>query len=283
MRDLAVDDALHLEAQRGGRALLDHAEAEIDVALGAGWRSCTSRSSSISTPRPAASTFTTPPHASDSTPGQQQQRLRVERLAEAHRVEQHGRLRVGRVVHDLHHAHLVDVLARAGEHERQQVVRPTRVDARREARRVARAARGFERLAHAGRDVRRVDHRHDRARHDVLARREDALEVLHRLAGPQVGGRGVAHAVGVEREQRVDVVGREHAVGREPGQLARVPARPCRASAPTARRARDRGAARCSAARALPTLPVLHWMTRYVMRVSRPRSRLRSSLRGGAR
>ena len=32
---LAVDDALHLEAQRRGRALLDHAEAEVDL-LGRG-------------------------------------------------------------------------------------------------------------------------------------------------------------------------------------------------------------------------------------------------------
>ena len=71
---------------------------------GAGRRSCTSRNSSISTPRPAASTFTTPPHANDSTPGIKQQRLGVERLAEAHRVEQHRRLLVVRVVDDLHHA-----------------------------------------------------------------------------------------------------------------------------------------------------------------------------------
>ena len=43
----------------------------------------------------------------------QQQRLGVERLAEAHRLEQHRRLLVVLVVHDLHDAQLLDVLARA--------------------------------------------------------------------------------------------------------------------------------------------------------------------------
>ena len=115
-----------------------------------------------------------------------------------------------------------------------------------------RAARRLERLAHPGRDVRRIDHRHDRARHDVLARREDARQILHRFAGSQIGGRGVAHAVGVEREQRVDVVGgrrRRWARGRPAPPR---PCPPCRASAPTARRARGRDAVRCSATRAGP-------------------------------
>ena len=159
---------------------------------GAGCRSWTSRSSSISTPRPAASALTVPPHANDSTPGIKQQRRRVERLAEAHRVEQHRRLRVGRVVDDLHHAQRVDVLARAGEHERQEVVRPAGIDARREARHAGVAHASSSGRAHLGLDVRREHERHDRARHDVLARRRDARHVGDRFGRSQVGGRGVA-------------------------------------------------------------------------------------------
>ena len=145
-----------------------------------------------------------------------------------------------------------------------QVVGPTGIDARREARRVARCGTR-PRAARACRgDVRRVDHRDDRARHDVLARREDALEVLHRFARPEVGGRGVADAVGVEREQARR---RRWSRARRSARARR--ARPRRAPAlsgecthsPTSSRSGWRSMQR-NACR--PTLPVLHWMTRYL-------------------
>jgi hypothetical protein len=121
------------------------------------------------------------------------------------------RLRVRGVVDDLHHADRLDILALAGEDERQQVVRPARIDAGREARDARVGARILERPAHVVGDVGRVDERDDRARHDVLARRGDARHVRDRLGRAQVRGRGVTDAVRVEREQRVGVVRRDDA------------------------------------------------------------------------
>ena len=57
----------------------------------------------------------------------------VERLTEAHRVEEHLRLHVGGVVEVLLDADRVDALGEPGDHERQQVVREAGVDARGEA------------------------------------------------------------------------------------------------------------------------------------------------------
>ena len=60
-------------------------------------------------------------------------------------------------------------------------------------------------------------------------------------SGPEVGGRGVADALGVGGEQRVDVVGRGHADRVEVGELAGVAPDLLRASGPRGRRARARG------------------------------------------
>ena len=64
--------------------------------------------------------------------------------------------------------------------------------------------------------------RHHRARHHVLARGEDAADVLHRLERAQIRRGGVADAVGVEREDRVDVGGGADADRVRAAQLARV-------------------------------------------------------------
>ena len=66
---LAVDDALHLEAHRRGRALLDDAEAEVDrLAARAGARAPRAARRSRRRGRRRAPS-PTPPHANDSTPG----------------------------------------------------------------------------------------------------------------------------------------------------------------------------------------------------------------------
>ena len=112
----------------------------------------------------------------------------------------------------------------ARERQRQHVVREPGVDPRREEGRPAGAARGLELVAHVGDERRRMHHRHQRRRHDVLAGRQDAGHVLRRLEGPQVGRGGVADAVGVEREQRVGIGGRADARRRQTAQLAGVAA-----------------------------------------------------------
>ena len=136
----------------------------------------------------------------------------VERLAEAHRLEQHLRLVVGRVVDDLEDADLVPALAEArrATSGRTSLAKPGSMPEVKNDVPPARHA-VLELVAHLREERLRVHERHDRARHDVLARGEDAADVLDRLEGPQVGGRGVADAVGVEREERVGVVGRAHA------------------------------------------------------------------------
>ena len=93
---------------------------------------------------------------------------------------------------------------------------------------------------------------------------QDARDVGDRLGRPQVGGRGVAHAVGIEREQRVGVVGRAARRRRRSRRARPRRGRPCRRRAPTPRPARDPGGSRSSRSAWRPTLPVLHWMTRYV-------------------
>src|SRR3989337_1181549 len=65
----------------------------------------------------------------------------------------------------------------------------------------------------------RVDEAHDRARHHILAGREDAAHVLHRLEGAAVGRGGVADAVGVGGEEGVGVVRGLDAGGRQAAEL----------------------------------------------------------------
>jgi hypothetical protein len=166
----------------------------------------------------------------DGTPGKgedagyEQQRRVVEGLGEAHRVEEHGRLVVRGVVEDLHDAHGVDPLAGAEQHDGQRIVREAGVDAGREARRPTLSARRLEALDDVRRRPGREDERHDRGRHHVLPRLENPAEIGDGFGQAHVGGRGVRHAVGVERQQRVRVVGRRHAdLSAEPAQVAGVP------------------------------------------------------------
>ena len=135
----------------------------------------------------------------------------VHRLAESHRFEQDFGLVVGRVVQDLLHAHGFDALGHAGQQQRQHVVREPRVDAGGEERGLAFGARFLEGRGEVGERACGMNERNERARYDVLSRREDRGHVLHRLDGTQVAGRRVAHRVGVHREQRVGVVRCEHA------------------------------------------------------------------------
>ena len=111
---------------------------------------------------------------------------------------------------------------RPGEHQRQDVVREAGVDARREERRLALRARLFELRRHALAERARMHEPDHRARHHVLARREDARDVLHRVEGTPVGGGGVDDAVGVAREQRLGVARRAHAGLRPSAEIARV-------------------------------------------------------------
>jgi len=59
---------------------------------------------------------------------------------------------------------------------------------------------------------------------ELSSEHEGLRATVERFARTEVAGSGVGHAVGVEREQRVDVVGRLDAAGRQPAQLAGVAA-----------------------------------------------------------
>ena len=118
--------------------------------------------------------------------GRQDERHLVDRLAEAHDVEQHLGLVVGGVVEDLHAAHLVDALADAGQHERQPVVGEAGVDAVDPQRHAALLGRGrptprYIVLAHG---APRVLEEHGAGRHDVDARPQEPLEVGDGLEQP---------------------------------------------------------------------------------------------------
>ena len=97
-----------------------------------------------------------------------------------------------------------------------------------------------------------------RRRHDVHARRQDAHQLVdvdpHRV---------VDDAVGLQREQRVDVVGGGHAERLDAAQLADVAADLVRRPGVAPDELESRVARRWPATELLPTLPVVHWTTRY--------------------
>ena len=150
---LPVDDSLHLETHRRGGSRFDDTEAEIDALLGRSPLVHLAQLLDLDA-EPGGEHLHRPAPCEREHTWEQQQRFRVERLAEAHRLEEHLGLRVGRVVDDLHHPQRIDVLAVPREREREQIVRPTRVDARREARHARLDARVFQRLAQLRREMR---------------------------------------------------------------------------------------------------------------------------------
>ena len=132
------------------------------------------------------------------------------------------------------------------------------VDAGAEHRRAAALARVDDAIA-IGAEAAAVDER-GRA-DDVDARFEDAHELVdvrpHRV---------VDDAVGLQREQRVDVVGGGDARRHRCRTAHRRRVRPCRATTRSSRRARARDARRSARTDRLPTLPVVHCTTRIAMR-----------------
>jgi hypothetical protein len=147
--------------------------------------------------------------------GREQERRRVHRLAEAHRLEQDLRLVVRRVVDDLLDADLLPAPGQAREDERQHVVREARVDARGEERRATRRARVGEAIAHLGKNECGWTSGTTELDTTFLPAARMRTDVLDGFERAEVGGRGVADAVGVRGEQRVDVVRRLHP-GRRP-------------------------------------------------------------------
>src|SRR5262249_1097483 len=154
--------------------------------------------------------------------GGEEERGVVERLPEAHRLEEDLGLIIGGVVDDLEDADLFPPLAEPGEHERQEVVREPRIDTRGEEGGAALAAGVGQPVADLGKEGTRVNERDDRARDHVLSRGEDPADVLERLKGAEIRRRRVADAVGVEREQRIGVGGGADADRRETAERARI-------------------------------------------------------------
>ena len=261
---LAAHDAHHLEAQPRHGARLDLAVGQLDRLLRATAISWRCRISSSSTLQRAAIMRTDGPQAIVSAPGISSGTCASRRLAEAHHLEERLGLVVGGVVEDLLGADRVDALGEAREHDRQRVGREAGVDARAEERGAAGAAGVLEAAPDRLGQRRRIDQRHERRRHQVLPRGEDAAHVVERGLQPEIGGAHVRDAV-----RR-----------RAPGSARRRRWRPRRCAA--ARRARRRRARACPAlleqsptssssgwftmARSawMPTWPVAHWITRNV-------------------
>ena len=83
-------------------------------------------------------------------------------------------------------------------------------------------AGGLELVVEAG--LLGVQQGHERGVDHVLARGQHPADVVHHLAGADVGVRRVTDAVGVEGEQGVDVLGGGDAHGVDPAELAGVAA-----------------------------------------------------------
>ena len=159
------------------------------------------------------------------------------------------------------------------------------IDARREARHAAVGARVFERLAHRRVDVRRVDQR----RRPSSTRRSCPTAGCAPCRRSPPSGAGRRSRCSRRSRRRARAARRRRWSRARPSARARTtPPRPCPALSARVHPQPDElevgMARRCSAARAVPTLPVLHWITRYVMTTSPGGARRpRSSRRGGAR
>ncbi len=218
---LPADDALDLEAHARGGPRCDRAER--GRVLAGGGHALVHLADVVELdPQPGGEDgHRAAPREADHTRLQDQREL-VERLPEAHDVEQHVGLEIRRVVEDLHHPHRVDTLARAEERERDEIVGEAGVDARREARDITGLARALEQLRVPPRRGRWVHERDHGRRDDVRARLEDAGHVGDRVVGAQVTGRRVRDAVGSEGEHLVGVRRRRDADRRETRELPGV-------------------------------------------------------------
>ena len=140
------------------------------------------------------------------------QRGIVDRPREPYRQLGLGRV-VARAVRRLEHRDRVDAVADARGEDGERVDE-ARIDAAAEHRAPTASARVFDRVSTV---TERVTGDERRGRHDVDARFEDA----HHLV--DIGPLGVVHdAVGLERQQRVDVVGGEDAERLDPAELTDV-------------------------------------------------------------
>ena len=175
-----MGDALHLEAQRRLGAGDDRAPGDLHVAVERLALVDLAHLVELDVERLGDGVDGTAPGVGQDA-GQEQQRLGVERLAEAHGVEQHLGLVVGRVVEDLHDPDAADPLAHAGEQDRQEVVGEAGIDAVEEAAGAALLAGRLQRLDQRRIGRRRVEELHERARHHVGSARQDAGDVGHRL------------------------------------------------------------------------------------------------------
>ena len=215
--------------------------------------------------RPAASTG---PHASAVEPGRQQQRLRRVVLPEAHDLEHRERVVPGGVVDDLHHPDRAHLLAEGEGVDGDAGVAEARVDARRvEASCRPRGRRPASRSCTPGAGRRRVQQRHERRVHHVLARRPAS----GRCRRPRRrGGRRSWRCSRCSRR-------RGRAARRRPGWRSRRPGRrrrarrrrgrPCCRSGPTGPTSSRSGWATMAGTAWMPTVPgrplddaVRHWL-----------------------
>ena len=158
--------------------------------------------------------------------GLQLQRDLVGLGAETQDVEHDGGAVVGGVVGDLHAAHLLDALAGSRERERDQVVGEPGIHSGDEQARISLLRNLFERSDVLVRqDLPGVLQRHRSGADDVDAAGQDAAHVLHRPAHPVIRHRAVDGAVGLGRQQRLQVIrGGDSGRNIQSGKLTRVPA-----------------------------------------------------------
>ncbi len=247
---LAADQADDLEAHAGDRPLLDRAGRDLEVLVGAEDLVGLLHLVELAGRWPTPTRCSTGPHASEMEPGREEQRLRRVLLPEAHDLEHRERVVPRVVVDDLHHPDLAHLLAEGEGVDGEPGVAEARVDARRVEARAALEARGLELLGDAlarGRAGTAAARTTCSPRSCRSASMPD--DVVDHAVGPEVGVGGVADAVGVEVEQRVGVLGGEHARRADRRTARRRRGRPCCRSAPRARPARAAGGRRWRARR----------------------------------
>ena len=218
---LAADQADDLEAHAGDRPLRDRAGRDLEVLVGAEDLVRLLHLVELQPDRRRDQVQHRSPRQGGGA-GRQQQRLRRVLLPEPHDLEHRERVVPGVVVDDLHHPDPAHLLAEGEGVDGQPGVAEARVDAGGVEARAAFEARGLELLGDPLAGGRRVQQRHVRRVHHVLAARQHAGDVVDHAVGPQVGVGRVADAVRVEVEQRVGVLGGEHADRRPAAQLAGI-------------------------------------------------------------
>ena len=216
MRGLPSDHAIHSKRSPRDHARLDHARPDLEPPFGDGDVVLVRVLVDLETERGGEHHL----RLAEDLVHREDDRARagaglVGVAPEAEAVEDHLRRRVTAHVGELLHDDLLDREAEARHRDRQQVAREAGVDAGAVQRAVAGLARGPEALDLVG-SGRVGEHEAGRG-HEVLARLEDAAHVVE--IGVQ---RRVVHAIGVQREDLVDVVRRDHAHRLDAGELAGV-------------------------------------------------------------